>query len=538
MPVRGTAEFIAKYNSALTAWDATHSTERLWKKDATLWTGGNEAQFLGWLDAPFAPRASIDALAKTVRDATPPDTRDVLLLGMGGSSLAAEVIVRTVSGDGERTIHVIDSTEPSFVRAALDSTDWSRAMCVVASKSGTTLEPDILLAAAFAHARAQLGDAAPQRFIAITDPGSALSKHARSSGFAAVIDGEPSIGGRFSALSPFGLVPAALHGVDLASFVARAATMATSCRTRATDNPGAQLGVFLGLATREGRNKCTIIPPLGEPIGAWIEQLVAESTGKNGVAILPIDGEPIDPLSAYGSDRAFVRLRNLNGRDNFDPVVDAIAAQGHPVFEVEIDSLSLGAEFFRWEFATAVAGAMLGVNPFDQPDVEATKVATRAITEAYERGDAHRVSGSSSDDIAGLRALLGRVHDGDYVALLAFLPMNDTTRDALYRVRSRIREATRAATIIGFGPRYLHSTGQAFKGGPNTGVFIQLTWHAPDDLTIPGRRVTFGGVIAAQAAGDRQVLRERGRRLLHVHLEGDLPEVLERFVASVDAALR
>ncbi|HKS07810.1 MAG TPA: hypothetical protein VJR92_16015 [Gemmatimonadaceae bacterium] len=539
MPMRGTPEFIEHCNAALTAWDAAHSTERLWKKDASLWTATSEAQWLGWLDAPFIARPSLNALETTLRSAVPGNTRDALLLGMGGSSLAAEVIARVARGDGARTLHIIDSTEPSFVRDAFARIDWHTTMCVVASKSGTTLEPDILLATALAHARERMGTDAARHFVAITDPGSALAKHAHASGFAAVIDGEPAIGGRFSALSPFGLVPAMLHGVGLAEFVESAKSMANACRSSAPANPGAQLGVFLGVAAREGRNKCTLVLPASlAPLGAWIEQLIAESTGKRGVAILPIDGEPLASPDVYGADRAFVRVRDLRARDDHGAAVDALAARGHPVFEFAVDgAASLAGEFFRWEFATAVAGAILGVNPFDQPDVEAAKVATRAITDAQEKGGASTVR-APADENSGIRALLASVRDGDYVALLAFLPMTQATQDVLQRVRASIRDKTRAATTVGFGPRYLHSTGQAFKGGPNSGVFMQLTCDAPNDLAIPGRRVTFGSVVEAQAAGDRQVLRERGRRVLHIHLDGDLPNALERFAKDVESALR
>lgn len=537
MSVRGTAEFIERWQSALTAWDAAHSTERLWNKDAALWTASSEAHWLGWLDAPSVSRETLGELATRVQSAVVPGTTDILLCGMGGSSLAAEVITRVLAGDGKHTIHVLDSTEPSYVRAAFERIQWPQTMCVVASKSGTTLEPAILLAAAFAHARVWAGEGFAKRFVAITDKGSDLWKQASTQGFAAVIAGEPTIGGRFSALSPFGLVPAALHGIDLDAFLESARGMARACREEASANPGVRLGVFLGVAARDGRDKCTLILPRSlAPLGAWIEQLVAESTGKRGTAILPIADEPLASPDRYGGDRAFVFVRDSTGAE--PAALAELTVAGHPAFEIDIGGANdLAGEFFRWEIATAVAGALLGVNPFNQPDVESAKVATRALTDAYERADMRSATPSAPDDITGLAPLLASVRPGDYVALLAFVPMTPEVDAVLQRARLRIRDATRAATMVGFGPRFLHSTGQAFKGGPNTGVFIQLTWEAPRDVAIAGRRVTFGAVIASQAAGDRQVLRERGRRVLHVHLSGDINQALEAFDAAVATAL-
>lgn len=509
--------------ATLDAWDAARSTERLWSKDASLWPAG-AAAWLGWLDVAVPPRAELDDIARRAGTVAP-DARDVLLIGMGGSSLAPEVIANTIDAQGRR-IRVLDSTEPTFVHEVFAQTDWSRTIILVASKSGNTLEPDILLRAALSEAERTLGANVGTQCMAITDPGSALEQLARSRNFAEIFLGEPSIGGRFSALSPFGLVPAALHGLDLHTFVEPAGRMAIACRDRSSENPGVQLGAYMAMAAKAGRDKCTLIlPDSMRAIGAWIEQLVAESTGKNGMVILPIDGEDPGAPDTYGFDRAFVHLRDGANDDGSAEVVAALEAAGHPVFTIDVASpAALAGEFFRWEFATAVAGSLLGVNPFDQPDVEASKIATRAITQAYERSE--RIPPVETDDVSEVSALLAAMHSGDYFAILAFLPMFPDVRASLERIRTRVRDAKRVATSVGFGPRFLHSTGQAFKGGPNTGVFLQLTCAAEHDLAVPGRQLTFASVVNAQAAGDRNVLRDRGRRIVHLHLEGDLLRAL------------
>jgi transaldolase/glucose-6-phosphate isomerase len=527
----------------LDAWDARRSTERLWAKDATLWTNSGEGAWLGWLDAVAPGGPALDAFARRVEAATPAICRDVLLIGMGGSSLAPEVIARTARTDGNgRTLRVLDSTHPTAVLDAFASTDWQRTMIVVASKSGSTLEPDILLAAALERARAQRGAGAPAHVIAITDPGSKLASQAAALGFADVFLSDRTIGGRYSALSPFGLVHVAQRGIPLGTFMESACDMARLCKAPARENPGVQLGAFMASAARTGRDKCTLVLPRSfAALGAWIEQLVAESTGKNGTAILPIDGEPLAEPGVYGVDRAFIHVRDLsesagNAPDGIVRRMDTLAGAGHPVFTIDVHSPSaLAGEFFRWEFATAVAGALLGVNPFDQPDVEASKIATRALIDASERGEA---AAADVRDGGTLRDLVASIKPGDYVALLAFLPMFDDVVTALQRTRMRVRDGKRVATSLGFGPRFLHSTGQAFKGGPNTGVFVQLTSDAARDLDVPGRRLTFGAVVAAQAAGDLAVLRGRGRRVMHVHLRGELLAALEEFDRDVAAALR
>jgi len=537
MTVRGPLEFLTGWRAALAAWDDRRGTPRIWEGDASLWTGDGEASWLGWTRLAEAPEADLRRLESRLAAAVPAGVNRVLLLGMGGSSLAAEVIAATVSaGQRTRAIEILDSTEPTTVSGALASTDWNRTMIVVASKSGTTLEPSILFAAAFEAAQRALGrDAAAERVIAISDQRSALSVQAERMG-ATVIHGIASVGGRYSALSPFGLVPASLIGVDLAEFLAPARAKAAACRAPAASNPGAQLGVFLAHAARAGRDKCTLI--LGDELsalGPWIEQLVAESTGKKGVGVLPIIGETLGDPAAYGEDRVFVHVRSNDDAGARDAAVSALADAGHPVFTIEsATARNVAAEFFRWEFATAVAGSVLGVNPFDQPDVEAAKVAARALTDAFERDGTLPADDESGPD---LRRVLESVSPPSYVALLSFLPSTPNVKGVLQRIRAKVRNSRHVATSVGVGPRYLHSTGQAFKGGPATGVFVLLTCDAPGDVAVPGRRLTFGAVAAAQAAGDRRVLRERGRPVVHLHLRGPLDDALARLEAEVARAL-
>lgn len=552
MTLQANSELHHAWRAAVASWDATRSTDRLWAGDASLWTAGDESRWLGWLKAPSTDDAHLASLTERVRAATPPDTREILLFGMGGSSLAAEVITRIVPAPGAPTLTIVDTTEPAAIADIFARTNWAHALVIVASKSGSTLEPDILLAAALDAARRELGAAAARRVIAITDPGSKLAVMAARDGFAGVVEGEPSIGGRYSALSPFGLVPAVLRGIPLDRFVKSARAMAASCRAPATENPGVQLGAFLGDAARAGRDKCTLIlPGAFASLGAWIEQLVAESTGKHGVGIIPVDGESLGPPGVYGADRAFVHVRVAGARNDHGAAVDEILLAGHPVFTIDVAGTdALAGEFFRWEFATAVAGSILGVNPFDQPDVEASKVATRALTDALEQGRAAPAatltfagaigftpSATAATPAEALRVFLAQAGPGDYVALLAFLPMWTSVASALERTRHRIRDAQRVATSLGFGPRYLHSTGQAFKGGPNTGHFLVLTADSAPDVPIPGRALTFGAVARAQAAGDCQVLSDRGRHVLHLHLRGALSGALAELDAAVVSAL-
>ncbi|HEY8549841.1 MAG TPA: bifunctional transaldolase/phosoglucose isomerase [Vicinamibacterales bacterium] len=551
---------------ALARWDRDGNTRRLWERDATLWTGAGEDRWLGWLDAVTAGRASLPTLEALAADLRQAGFTHALLLGMGGSSLCPEVLARTFGRQpGAPELHVLDSTDPAQVLALEGGVDLDRTIVIVASKSGSTLEPNVFMRYFFervasAHDRARAG----RQFIAITDPGSSLEQVARADGFRHIVHGEPTIGGRYSALSPFGLVPAAVMGLDVGQLLTSTQEMVDACGADvpAAGNPGVQLGVLLGVCATHGHDKLTIVTSPGlVALGAWLEQLVAESTGKAGRAIIPVDLETPGEPGVYGTDRVFVYVRLADRPDpDQDRVVKALEAAGHIVARIDVPSAdAIGQEFFRWEIATAVAGAIIGINPFDQPDVEASKVATRALTAAYERdgrlpaetpiasedglalftdpknAKALLAAGGGVDDI--LRAHLARLRPNDYFAVLAYVEMNARHTGVLQRLRHHVRDRARVATCLGFGPRFLHSTGQAYKGGPDSGVFLQITCDDARDVPVPGQRYTFGVVKAAQARGDFDVLAERGRRALRVHVGEDVAAGLERLAKRVARVL-
>lgn len=546
-----------------TDWEEGARVRRLWNGDAALWTGADEDRWLGWLRVVPPPPETLVALQAFAGDVAARGFKHAVLLGMGGSSLCADVLRRCFGPvSGAPSLHVLDSTDPAQVRSIDERIDYRRTLFIVASKSGTTLEPDLFLRYFLARASTELGADAAARFMAISDPGSQLEQLARAQGFGHVYHGVPSIGGRFSALSNFGLVAAAAMGIDARLFVDRAAGMRAACEPDVPlrENPGAALGLTLAAAYAAGRDKVTfVISPAYGPLGAWLEQLLAESTGKNGVALIPVDGEDVGPPSVYGNDRLFVYVRDAVAPDaGQDAAVAALEGDGQPVIRLSLrDPYDLAAEFYRWEFATAVAGAAMGINPFDQPDVEASKVETRRLTAAYEaegtlpaerpvlqvdgisvyadsRNAAKLVGSLATGSLEGLLAgHCGRLGPGDYLALLAYVAMTDEHARPLQRIRHHIRDACGAATAVGFGPRFLHSTGQAYKGGPNSGVFIQITCDDAADLPVPGRRCSFGVVKAAQARGDYQVLSDRGRRLLRLHLSGEVAAGLDRIADGV-----
>jgi transaldolase / glucose-6-phosphate isomerase len=545
-PLRGDVE------SASTAWAAADGTRRLWAADASLWTGADESRWLGWLSAPTDAAAARPALEAFAHELRGDGFTDVLLLGMGGSSLCPEVLAESFGPQaGWPKMHVLDSTDPAQVAAVDGRVPLATTLVIVASKSGSTLEPNIFSAYFFDRMVASVGAAeAPRHFVAITDPGSKLEAASRRDGFRRIFSGLVTIGGRYSALSPFGLVPAAAMGLDLARWLESAARMAEQCANPAVErNPGVALGLVLGTAARLGLDKLTaIVSPRIYDLGAWLEQLVAESTGKNGHAIVPVDREPIGTPSAYGADRLFVYVRLSTAPDDAqDAAVEALVSAGRPVVRIDVpDVYALAGEFFRWEIATAVAGAVMGINPFDQPDVEASKIETRKLTDDVEKTgqlpaetavvadetlrlftdafNAELLSALADDasPAAWIRAQLDRLKAGDYLALLAYVPMTGPHEQALTRMRTAVRDRRHVATCVGFGPRFLHSTGQAYKGGPNSGVFLQITCDDAADLPVPGARYTFGVVKAAQARGDFQVLIDRRRRALRVHLSRDV----------------
>jgi len=539
-------EFEKPVANSLESWRHDGSVRRLWGGDAHLWTGADESKWLGWLTIVEAQRKRIASLSKLAEDIRQQGFYHIVLLGMGGSSLGPEVFAETFGRqNGSPELLVLDSTDPAQIRTVESKIDPARTLFIVSSKSGSTLEPNILKQYFFECVKKAVGfDKAGSRFIAVTDPGSKLQAIAERDRFRHIEFGIPSIGGRYSVLSDFGLVPAAAMGLDIGRLLGATEIMVRSCAANVppAHNPAVVLGAILGVLGQSGRDKVTIIASPGiADFGAWLEQLLAESTGKQDKGLIPVDAEPLGSPEVYGKDRLFVYVR-LSGKS--DPMQDgaviALERAGHPVVRITVtDRYHIGQEFFRWELATAVAGSILGINPFDQPDVEASKVKTRELTDAYERtgmlppeaalleesGLTLFADEKNSKAFAKAHTLLNvlaahfaRVQEGDYCALLAYVERNKRHRDALQEIRVLIRDRKRIATCLGFGPRFLHSTGQAYKGGPNTGVFLQITCDDPPDVQVPDQKYTFGVVMAAEARGDFQVLAERDRRLLRVHL--------------------
>jgi transaldolase/glucose-6-phosphate isomerase len=553
--------------AALHDWDTHDKTRKLWARDASLWTGADEDKWLGWLSIVTEQQKNATRFTKFAEEVADAGFSHALLLGMGGSSLCPEVLRKTFGKiKGFPELHVLDSTDPAQIKAVENEIDLTNTLFFVSSKSGTTLEPNIFKQYFFERVRQTVGDKAGERFVAITDPGSKLRQAAEHDQFRKIFLGSPGIGGRYSALSDFGLAPAAAMGVDVPKFLDRTNEMVSACgpNVPAHNNPGVILGAILGEAYNHGRDKVTIIASPGiYDLGAWLEQLLAESTGKNGKGLIPVDRELLAAPEKYGDDRVFVHLRLKGDTDaSLDVAVDALEAAGQPVVRISVEDVyNLGQEFFRWEIATAVAGSIIGINPFDQPDVEASKVATKKLTEEYERSgslpaeapifesegiklfadesNAKALNASVRDRsvIGYLKAHLGRLQPGDYFALLAYLEMNDANEAGLQSARHAVRDRKRVATCLGFGPRFLHSTGQAYKGGPNTGVFLQITCDDAIDLPVPGQKYTFGIVKAAQARGDLEVLALRGRRALRVHLGADVDEGLQRLGTAINQAL-
>jgi len=459
----------------------------------------------------------------------------VVLLGMGGSSLGAEVLNQVFGpAAGYPRLHVLDSTAPGAIRAVKDAIDFAPAQFIISSKSGSTLEPNLLYEFFAAEAAAGTGRDAARQFVAITDAGTSLGRLALESGFRTLFTNPSNVGGRYSVLSLFGLVPGATLGMDLSLLLARAARMALQCGpdAPADANPGGFLGAYLAGCARVGRDKLTFITsPALASFGLWAEQLVAESTGKNGKGIVPVVGEPVLEAVEYASDRMFVYLR-LRDDDNdaSDNMTWRLSDAGFPCLTIDAeDAYALGSEFFRWEFATAVAGALLGVNPFDQPDVQSAKDASSRVLAHYTAHGA-LPSIEASTTLAGVSA---RLRPGAYLGIMAYLRQRPETDEVFGRLRQRLGARHRVSTTAGYGPRFLHSTGQLHKGGPDEGVFLQIVSSHPDDLTIPGRGYSFGVVVDAQAMGDLEALVKLGRPVARIAVERDEPELLEHALASL-----
>jgi glucose-6-phosphate isomerase len=563
------ASLLAGMKAALSEWQAGNKTARLWARDAALWTGSGEEKWLGWLRIVDQETAQAHRFLEIAADVKSAGFTQVVLLGMGGSSLCPEVFSLTFGKIlGFPQMLVLDSTDPAQVRALEAKLDLRRTLFIVASKSGSTLEPNCFKQYFFDRVKSLVGGKeAGRQFMAITDPGSKVEQIAKAEGFRRICHGVPEIGGRFSALSDFGMVAAASMGIDVPRFLKNTGAMVRACgeNVSAGDNPGVVLGIILGLAHKMGRNKLTLVASPGIfDLGAWLEQLIAESTGKLGNAIIPVDREEVPAPDMCSSDRVFVYLRLETAPDTAqDAVVERLEKAGQPVIRIRVDDIyNLGQEFFRWEIATAVAGAVIGINPFDQPDVEASKIVTRQLTSEFEKTgslpaetplfEAEGIQlftdeknaaalkaavGANASLAACLKAHLNRIKAGDYFALLGYIEMNAANEKSLQSMRHGVQRAKGVATCLGFGPRFLHSTGQAYKGGPNTGVFLQITCNPAADLPVPGQKYTFGTVVAAQARGDFAVLAERNRRALRVHLSADVPAGLARLEAAVKQAL-
>lgn len=542
--------------TAIADWNAANKTSRIWKKDASVWTNSGEEKWLGWLDIADRELAEIEKFRAFHKDVSDAGFKDIVLMGMGGSSLCPEVLSITF---GKANFHILDSTVPDQIHTLESKLDLTQTLFIVSSKSGSTLEPNCFKDYFFERVSNAVGrEEAGSRFVAVTDPGSKMEAAAKAETFRHIFYGDPEVGGRFSALSAFGLTAAAAMGIDVEKLLDRATKMSGTCRDEnAAENPGALLGLILGISQKNGRDKLTIFTsPEIYDLGAWLEQLIAESTGKNGIAIIPVDREPIQPAVSYGSDRLFVHL--AYGGSSDDAAIQQIAHSGQPFVRIELDDLyDLGTEFFRWEFATAVAGSIMGINPFDQPDVESAKIEARKLTDQFEETgsfepetpffETENFQFFSSEKYAGkllemveeknvtdlLSAHFENIDEGDYFALLAYIEMNDANEEKLGRLREHVLKFHLSATCMGFGPRFLHSTGQAYKGGPNKGVFLQITADDDVDIDVPGHKFSFGVVKTAQARGDFQVLTDRGRRALHIHIKGDSTAGLDHLLRAL-----
>jgi transaldolase/glucose-6-phosphate isomerase len=517
---------------------AQHVIGRIWRREVSVWTKDPDgpaaksiANRLGWLDVPTGMQPELDRVEALADEVRRDGITTFYLLGMGGSSLCAEVM-RSVYGIREGFPHIVvmDTTDEAAITGALATLDPARTLFLVASKSGGTVEPASMEKLFWAHMSAALGTAAGRHFVAVTDPGTELAHLAEERGYRKIFLNPPDIGGRFSALSLFGLVPGAIIGGPMREMLSGAADMAEGCKQENHQNAGLELGAFIGAAAAAGRDKLTVaLPPSLSALGLWIEQLVAESTGKHDKGALPVVDEPLGTPEEYGGDRCFVAIST--DRDAPDAArLDALEAAGHPVLRLSTRIGGLGAEFFRWEFATAVAGAVLSINPFDEPNVSEAKEKTKAILakEDFSGGKpaasadgvsvfSSRFTGSTP--AAVVRAAVASLGPRDYVSFLSYLPAAPEIESAVAAIRNAIRARARVASTFGVGPRYLHSTGQYHKGGPNTIVAFVLTGEDDTETAIPAAPFTFKQLKRAQAVGDSQTLEAHDRRTVRIHFD-------------------
>ncbi len=547
--------------------------KQFWSKNPNLWHKDPVHHkiiegAMGWLHISEQEVHQVSRIKSFVQTVQAEGFLHVVLLGMGGSSLAPEVMQLTFGATcpagvvpGFPELHVLDSTVPAQIRAIEAQIDLSKTLFVVSSKSGSTIEPLVFYQYFFDKVKKIKGDQAGQHFIAITDPASLLEQIAKKNNFREIFPGVPEIGGRYSALSNFGMVPGALMGVDIKTLLCRAERMRHSCDPSVPpqENPGIRLGVIMGELALQGKDKITFITSKTvKSLGAWLEQLIAESTGKEGRGITPIDDEPAGTVAAYGQDRLFVYIRDVHAVDlEQDNLIEALQSAGHPVARIDLsDIINIGEEFFLWEVATAVAGTILGINAFDQPNVQESKNYTNGFLDEYKKTgqikedapavivDQFKIWGDAGLGLSAgvsLESVLSnhfnRIKAGDYVAINAYLQRTDDIYQTLQTIRTGIRDKKQSATTLGFGPRFLHSTGQLHKGGPNTGVFLQITADHQEDLVIPGEAFTFGTLVGAQALGDYTCLIKRDRRVIRVHITGNLNEGLSHLKKAIEAAI-
>jgi len=558
------------FQDALKTLDRENFVTRMWKKDPTLWKSDPEQEkiisnTLGWLNVAETMQPHVGELVTFAEDIRKAEFEFAVVLGMGGSSLCPEVLARTFRRkDGYAQLYVLDSTVPTAIRHLEQRISVGKTLFIVSSKSGTTTEPQMFHRYFYDRVKRVKGDSAGENFIAITDPGTQLVRDAAHNLFRRVFLNIPDLGGRYSALSYFGMVPFVVMGGDVKALLTRAAHAARACAATVgiNENPGARLGAMLGSLANAGRNKLTFITPAPLTLlGLWIEQLVAESTGKEGKGLIPVAGEPLGSPEVYGDDRIFVYIHTRSAKTgDIEEKLSALEAAGHPVLRHTLhDPLDLGEEFFLWEFATAVAGALIGINAFDQPNVQESKDNTKRLLAEYVQngslaqqnlivadntlrvlGDADtrdllRRGGSSLQDI--ISAHIARLKPGDYFAITQYIEELNNYEALLQEIRVAIRDEKKVATTTGYGPRFLHSTGQLHKGGPDSGVFIQITSDDINDIDIPGEKFTFGVLKQAQALGDFESLAARHRRAIRVDLGGDVEKGLRRLLALVKAAV-
>lgn len=539
---------LGSYQAAIDAklqdFKARNFTAGFWQKQANLWVQDAEAQqslrsFMGWLRVAETMLPRVGEIEEFAREVKAAGFQHVVVMGMGGSTMTPIVFRQAFrQGPDALPLSVLDTTNPGTVREIEKSVPLAQTLFVVASKSGTTAEPLAFGDYFYARLKEIKGDKAGENFVAITDPGSKFVTQATEEGYRRIFLNFAEVGGRFSALSYFGLVPAALYGIDIKTLLERAIDMmrATGSEGDVQQNPGLELGVALGVLAQQGRDKLTlVVPDTISDFGLWLEQLVAESTGKEGKGIMPLAGDPLNGPEVYGQDRVFVYVGFENQPDEQNrQQVAALQAAGHPVVTILMrDALDLGAEFFRWEVATAIASAVLEINPFDQPNVQAAKTATDQLMKVVvEKGSLPEestpvlqengldyytnVSGGSAVEV--LRAFFGQSKPGNFLCIQAYLQESEALNQELQEVRSLVQQHLHIATASGYGPRFLHSTGQYHKGGPDNGLFLQITTDHAQDLPLPGRPYTFGTFQNAQAAGDLKALQDYNRRTLRVHL--------------------